>query len=581
MRHRILAAKIFSIAILLAPSLSTPVHAGIPTFDGVNLVQNIMTVLEETSQTIKQIQEYQTQLQQYQNMLQNTLQPAMNIWDDATTTMNNLRSAIDTLDYYKTQLGSLDNYLQKFGDLDYYENSPCFDGSGGCTAAELAKLEETRSLGYESQQRANRALFEGLDQQQDALVLMLFASPVFAELGSSGIMNDVLDRFHSAASGWSGAIESAASRLFWTLALISMVWTFGMMALRKADIGEFFAEFVRFTIFTGFFWWLLTNAVSGWNIGGTIIDSLQTLGADAGGLSTTKLGPSSVVDLGFELYDRTVAATSELSWREAGTKTVMLLMALGVLIVLALVAVNMLLLLAASWILLYAGVFFLGFGGSRWTSDIAINYFKTVLGVAAQLLSMVLIVAIGKQFLTHYYSQINATMASQELAVMLVVAVILLFLVNKVPTLISGIITGAGIGVGAGIGNFGASAMGGAVGGAVGATGAVIASSQVAGNAVKNITTEAAGGISALKAAFSAHANSSPEASGDVLAPAFDDRGGDGYDSDTQELGIGETPFSKATGFSHQTPGESGSPVISQADTRSYDSKEQGSVEAK
>jgi type IV secretion system protein TrbL len=38
-----------------------------------------------------------------------------------------------------------------------------------------------------------------------------------------------------------------------------MVWTFGMMALRKADIGEFFAEFVRFTIFTGFFWWLLTN----------------------------------------------------------------------------------------------------------------------------------------------------------------------------------------------------------------------------------------------------------------------------------------------------------------------------------
>ena len=32
------------------------------------------------------------------------------------------------------------------------------------------------------------------------------------------------------------------------------------MALRKADIGEFFAEFVRFTIFTGFFWWLLINA---------------------------------------------------------------------------------------------------------------------------------------------------------------------------------------------------------------------------------------------------------------------------------------------------------------------------------
>lgn len=87
---------------------------------------------------------------------------------------------------------------------------------------------------------------------------MVLAEPAMAqELSSSGVMNDVLKRFHDAAATWGPAIESAASRLFWTLVVISMVWTFGMMALRKADIGEFFAEFVRFTIFTGFFWWLL------------------------------------------------------------------------------------------------------------------------------------------------------------------------------------------------------------------------------------------------------------------------------------------------------------------------------------
>ncbi|MCG7988214.1 MAG: P-type conjugative transfer protein TrbL [Candidatus Thiodiazotropha weberae] len=404
-----------------------------------------------------------------------------------------------------------------------------------------------------------------------ALVLLLFASPAFAELGSSGIMNDVLNRFHSAASDWAGAIENAASRLFWTLVLISMVITFGFMALQKADIGDFFAELVRFTLFTGFFWWLLTNAVSGWNIGGTIMDSLQMLGAEAGGLSTTNLGPSSVVDLGFELYDRTVKATDELSWREMGTQIVMMLMALGVLIVLALVAVNMLLLLAASWILLYAGVFFLGFGGSRWTSDIAINYFKTVLGVAAQLLSMVLIVAIGKQFLTHYYSQINETMATQELAVMLVVAVILLFLVNKVPPLISGIITGAGIGAGAGIGNFGASAMGGAVGGAIGATSAMVASAQVAGNAVKSTAAGAAEGMSELKAAFT-QANSDSAAGSDILANPFSDGGdnngpGGGTDPGSSQGSSGsyETPFSKAAGYSEHASGGSASSTSSES----------------
>ena len=185
-------SKLFGIVTAVMVSLTGNTKAGIPVMDGVNLTQNIIAAIENASQTIQQIQEYQTQLQQYQNMLQNTMAPAMNIWDDATTTMNNLRASIDTLNYYKTQLGSLNNYLLKFGDLDYYENSPCFDGSGGCTAAELAKLEETRSLGYESQQRANRALFEGLDQQQDAIV------------------SDArqLERLQSAATSASGQLEA-------------------------------------------------------------------------------------------------------------------------------------------------------------------------------------------------------------------------------------------------------------------------------------------------------------------------------------------------------------------------------------
>lgn len=113
--------------------------------------------------------------------------------------------------------------------------------------------------------------------------VMLSDTAMAQELSSNNIMDDVLDRFHAAASTWGPIIEAAATRLFWTLVVISMVWTFGMMALRKADIGEFFAEFVRFIMFTGFFWWLLSNATHGMNIAGTIIASLQQLGAEAGG----------------------------------------------------------------------------------------------------------------------------------------------------------------------------------------------------------------------------------------------------------------------------------------------------------
>lgn len=169
MKPKVLAAKVALVVALGIGSGTMPAHAGIPVIDVGNLTQNVMTAIESVAQTLKQIEQYQTQLQQYENQLQNTMAPAAYIWDQATRTMNNLRSSIDTLDYYKRQLGSIDAYLGKFQDVAYYRGSPCFNGSGGCTPAEWAAMNENRRLASESQKRANDALFRGLDQQQDAM----------------------------------------------------------------------------------------------------------------------------------------------------------------------------------------------------------------------------------------------------------------------------------------------------------------------------------------------------------------------------------------------------------------------------
>ena len=88
------------------------------------------------------------------------------------------------------------------------------------------------------------------------LWLVFFSVEAQAVIDNAGVLDNVLARYSAAASTWAATITARASWLFWTLTLISMVWTFGMLALRKADIGEFYAEFARFTIFTGFFWWL-------------------------------------------------------------------------------------------------------------------------------------------------------------------------------------------------------------------------------------------------------------------------------------------------------------------------------------
>ena len=294
------------------------------------------------------------------------------------------------------------------------------------------------------------------------IVLLFFSANAYAELSyidsgtNQSVLDQVVSKFQGKVKSWQNVIQGAAERLFWTLVLISMVWTFGMMLLRRADIGEFFAEFTRFIIFTGFFFWLLTNAVSGQNIAGTIIDSMQQLGGTAAGLPGGA-NHASIVDTGILIWHQ---AMNNMNILDPIDSLVGLVLSLGILIILAVIAVNMLLLLIASWVLLYAGIFLLGFGGARWTTDIAINYFKTVLGVGIQLFVMLLIIGIGSDLLTSFYSKMGKNVLNyEELAVMLVFTIALWVLISKLPPLISGIVTGSSIGSTAGIGSYSAGGL--------------------------------------------------------------------------------------------------------------------------
>ena len=87
----------------------------------------------------------------------------------------------------------------------------------------------------------------------------------------------------------------------------------------------------------------------------------------------------------------------------------------------------LLLLLMSGWVLAYAGVFFLGFGGSRWTSDMAISYFQDcVKRCGSALLLWFYLVGIGQSFVDQYYTNMSAGIQMKELGVMLIVSVILL-----------------------------------------------------------------------------------------------------------------------------------------------------------
>ena len=329
-----------------------------------------------------------------------------------------------------------------------------------------------------------------------AIVPALVTSPVFAAISGDGLLNDVTNRFLTQSATWGAAITTYATWLFWVLATISMVWTFGMLALRKADIAEFFAEFIRFTVVTGFFWWLLSH---GPTMAMAIINSLRKIGSTAGGLPIA-LTPSTPISIGFDIVKK---AFTGLSWIHPVDNLAIVLVSAAVVVCMAVVAANVLITLVTAWTMAYAGTFILGFGGARWTSDMAIGYFKAMLGIGLELMTMTLLVGIATSVIDGFYVALDGSSVYELLLVFCVCAVLAL-LIGKIPARV-GSLVGGGVGSNVGAGAMmGGAAMAGA---ALATAGAALATATAAG------ASGIAGGAQALMAAFT-KANAAESAGG-------------------------------------------------------------------
>lgn len=372
-------------------------------------------------------------------------------------------------------------------------------------------------------------------------VLLLISVDAHAAVSNTDMLNGIVEKLQTATQGMAGQLVGFATTLFWSLVTISMVWTFGMMLMRKADIGEYFAELVRFIIVTGFFWWLLSNAVTGMNIGGTIIESMRDMAAQATGLGR-ELSPSGIVDVGFNVLFTVYNADLGIA-----DKLLAYAVAVIILLIFAAVAVNMVLVLAESWFLLYGGLFVLGFGGSRWTSDMAINYYRQVLGVGFKLFGMAVIVGVGKGFIDGFLADLSKKPGILELAVILVAAYVFFKLSDRIPSMLASLIPGGG-GPGGFAGGGGAVSAGAIAGAAAGLAGAAMTGGA-------SVAAAAAGGAQAVMAAAS-KANDNVSAGTDILSSLM---GGGGDSADTSGggdagsgggggSGGGETPMASAAG---------------------------------
>lgn len=146
----------------------------------------------------------------------------------------------------------------------------------------------------------------------------------------------------------------------------------------------------------------------------------------------------------------------------------------------------------------------------------AINYFRTVLSVALQLMAMTLIIGIGSDFLNSYYGKMSQNVMNlEELVVMLIFAIAFYVLSSKIPSMLSSIVTGGGFNS-SGVSNFTGGAMAGAVATSMATMSLGMTKAVGTLDAIKSIVGGGQGGNSAIDAIKNA---SSASAGGEFSTP--------------------------------------------------------------
>ncbi|MBO6086150.1 MAG: P-type conjugative transfer protein TrbL [Acetobacter sp.] len=267
-------------------------------------------------------------------------------------------------------------------------------------------------------------------------------------LANMQVLTNTIQGFMRVTSQWKEVFFKAATDLFWILAPIGLVWRGGQILLRGEGLTEALAEFVRFSIFLGFYWWLLQNGVA---MATDILNSLKSLAEKAS--DTDGINPSNIINLGFTTFNQVIDLYYlNVSFTNIGTDLMLfacILFAAIFACLCAAVAIRFLLSILVVWFLMYAGIFILGFGSLSWTSDMAINYFRKVFSASMRVVAIILITGVFKTIIESINNILSATTTQpnvvgnlNDILELLVTALMMYLLVKIIPEELSSVAKG-------------------------------------------------------------------------------------------------------------------------------------------
>ena len=233
-----------------------------------------------------------------------------------------------------------------------------------------------------------------------AVLAMVISQPAMAMMNPRELTKslDLVEKFFlDGANSFEKNVHKLAEQLFFTLAGISLAWTAIEMALKRAEFGEIVSELTKFIIFTGLF---LAFVKWGPQWAVAISQTLLQIGHAGSGFNNTvgSLGDLVAWEISSGIYMAILILSkapniqiTDLSAAILFANVLLFIVAIFNFIVVVFLCIKLIVTQLMLYCQIYAGCFLLGFGGCKWTRDISIQYFKSVLATSAQFLVLFLL----------------------------------------------------------------------------------------------------------------------------------------------------------------------------------------------
>ncbi|MCQ9091183.1 P-type conjugative transfer protein TrbL [Vibrio alginolyticus] len=295
------------------------------------------------------------------------------------------------------------------------------------------------------------------------------ASSLAADVQQDNTLDTIIAAFKAQTITWEPIIYNLTLSLFWGLVVISFTWTFIQMVIKDGvGLVDVIAELTRRVLLIGFSIWMMQNAP---DLARTLIKSFTEIGSRISG-GAVNFSPSNVFELGLNIISIAWDSTSFFSPVQNAS---FIICALIILVCFSIMAMDMTIVIVSGFIMVSGGIVAMGFLGSDWTRDNAINYFTAVLGVAFKMFVMQLVFITGYSFIETWGAAINDSSENTDYLAMVGACIVFAGLMREIPqiasSLASGRFTMAGGGVQSSLRNVGSAAAGAALlaGGAVAA----------------------------------------------------------------------------------------------------------------